>query len=460
MSKKISGKSIIAGVLGIIALFACLIIPFACTATVGAEEIVVLQSVSGDLTVWTEPGWKYQGLGSITRYKRSAQFDFTSATEDHKAKSDDEKKTAKHDNTIGIRFNDQGEAKMSGSVSYDLPLDHEAMLKMHKKFGSMEAIEDRLVRRTVERAVYFSGPLMSSRESAGQRRAELIHFIIEQATRGVYRTTQKVSEVDDLLAPPVERVEMTLVPELDEEGKPKLDEKGSPVMKKEPRKVTKPAKKQVTITEPMVGKGGQVEVQEASALTDFGIKLYNLTVVNIIYDSKVKEQIDMQRKAIMDIQTKIAEGKAAEQRRVTVEKEGQANSAKAKWDQEVKKSTAVTEAQQSKAVALEQAEQRRQVAEKDLEAAKLQRQAMIERAQGEAKAKKLILEADGALKQKLDAYVEIQKAWAASIGSQPLVPSVQMGSGGVDNQGVNFMQLFTAKFARDLALDAKMNNKK
>jgi hypothetical protein len=460
MSSKISGKSIIAGVLGVVALVMCLVIPFACTATVNADEIVVHQSIGGDLTVWSEPGWKYQGMGTVTRYKRSAQFDFSQAGGAHKAKSDAEKATAAHDNTIGVRFNDQGEAKMSGSVSYDLPLEHEAMLKLHKKFGSMEAIEDRLVRRTVERAVYFSGPLMSSRESAGQRRAELIHFIIEQATRGVYRTSQSVTEVDDLLAPPVEVVEMVLVPEVDEEGKPKLDEKGEPVMKKEPRKVSRPAKKKVTITEPRLGKNGLIEVQEASALTDFGIKLYNLTVNAIIYDSKVKEQIDMQRKAIMDIQTKIAEGKAAEQRRVTVEKEGQANASAAKWKQEVLKSQAITEAQQAKAVALEQAEQRRAVAEKDFEAAKLERKAKIERAQGEAKAKKLIMEADGALKQKLAAYVAIQTAWAQAIGSQPLVPTVQMGStGGSNNQGLNLMQLLTAKAAKDLALDAGMASK-
>ncbi len=455
-----SGKRIIAIAVGVVALVLCLVIPFACTTTVGADEIVVHQSIGGELTVWTEPGWKWQGLGDITRYKRSAQFDFTAPSGEHQAKTAEEKKVAGHDNSIGVRFNDQGEAKISGSVSFDLPLDREAMLKLHKKFGSMDAIEDRLVRRTVERAVFFSGPLMSSRESAGQRRAELIHFIIEQATRGVYQTESKVSEIDDLLAPPVQTVEMVSVPVIDDEsGKPKLDDNEKPLMKKEPRKVTRPAKKKITITLPKVGENGKIEVQEESALTAFGIKLYNLTVNNVIYEGKVKEQIDQQRQAIMDIQTKIAEGKAAEQRRLTVEKEGQASAAKAKWDQEVKKSQAVTEAQQKKAVAIEEAEQRRAVAEKDLEAAKLERQAKIERAQGDSKAKKLVMEADGALQQKLDAYVAIQKAWASSIGSQPLVPHVQMGGGGANNQGLELMQLLTAKAAKDLALDTSMKKK-
>ena len=82
-----SGKGIIAIVLGAIALVMCLVIPFACTATVGAEEIVVHQSVLGELTVWTEPGWKYQGLGTITRYKRSSQFDFSAPHDSAQTKS-------------------------------------------------------------------------------------------------------------------------------------------------------------------------------------------------------------------------------------------------------------------------------------------------------------------------------------------------------------------------------------
>ncbi|KKM93269.1 hypothetical protein LCGC14_1210060 [marine sediment metagenome] len=460
MSKKLTGKSVIAMVLGAVALVMCLVIPFACTTTVGAEEIVIHQSVLGDLTVWTEPGWKYQGLGTITRYKRSSQFDFSAPHDESQAKSEEGKKTAQQDNSIPVRFNDQGQAHISGSLSYDLPLDRDAMLKIHKKFGSMEAIEDRLVRQTVTRSVYFSGPLMSSRESAGQRRGELIHFIIEQATRGVYQTESKKVEVEDLLSPPVETVKMVTVPVMNEEtGKPALDENNQPVMKQEPRKISKPATKTVLIVTPMVGGDGKILVQEASALTSLGLKMYNLTVNRILYEGKVKEQIDMQRQAIMDIQTKIAEGKAAEQRRVTVEKEGQADAAKAKWAQEVLKSTAITEAQQKKAVAIEQAEQKRAVAEKDLDSAKLERKAKVERALGDAKAKKLIMAADGALEKKLAAYVAIQQAWASSIGSQPLVPQVQMGGGGTNNQGLNLMQLLTAKVAKDLALDAGMGRK-
>lgn len=469
MSNKLGSKRIIAVVVGAIALVMAVVIPVGCVTTVSADEIVVHQDIDGDLTVWTEPGWKYKGLGKTTTYKRSAQLDFSLAVDEKKAKSKDAKAHAAHDNSIDVRFNDNGEAKISGSLSYDLPLDHPTMLKLHKFAGSMDALEDRLVKQTVTRAVYFSGPLMSSRESAGLRRGELIHFIIDQATRGVYKTEQELIEVDDLLAPPIETVEMVSVPDTDEAGKPKLDENDKPLMKKEARKVTKPAKKKVSVVSPIRGKDGKIEVQEQSALAQFGVKMYNLTVNLIVYSPEVKKQIDMQRNAQMDIQTKIAEGKAAEQRRVTVEKEGQANASAAKWKQEVVKAKAITLAQQAKevamtkasmrkGVALEDAERNRLVAVKDLEAAKLQKQAKVERAKGDARAKKLILEADGALKQKLEAWTEVQKAWAAALSKQRLVPEIQMGgsAGEPGSAQMSMMQILGLKAARDLQLDMKI----
>ncbi len=63
---------------------------------------------------------------------------------------------------------------MCGTLSYDLPSDEATMIKLHNKFRSMEGIENRLVKPAVVKAIYNSGPLMSSKESAGQGRSDLI----------------------------------------------------------------------------------------------------------------------------------------------------------------------------------------------------------------------------------------------------------------------------------------------
>ncbi len=245
-----------------------------------------------------------------------------------------------------------------------------------------------------------------------------------------------------MFQPEIEVVEVVEVPEL-EDGKPKLDKAGKPIMRKEPKTVKRPRMKKIEVVRPKLGADKTIEVQEKSALSDFGIRTYNLSIVGVSYDSQVEEQIKEQQQATMAIQTQMAKAKEAEQLKLTVEKQGESNAAKAKWEQEVKKAQAITEAQQKK-----------EVATLDLEAARLQANAQIERAKGEAEARKLVMEADGALEKKLSAYIEIQKAYAAEIGKQRWVPDVQIGNtGNGANPAVGLMELLQVKAAKDLALD-------
>jgi hypothetical protein len=255
--------------------------------------------------------------------------------------------------------------------------------------------------------------------------------------------------VPDILAGEEDTVVVVDVPDLDDQGKPKLDKNGNPIIKKEAKTVKKPRMKTVTIVRPKVNDKGIVEVQEASTVTAFGIRTYNLAINSIAYDQQVEEQIKQQQQAIMAVQTAMANAKKADQDRLTVEKQGEANAAKAKWEQEVKKAQAVTEAQQKK-----------EVAQLELDTAELTKQAAIKRAEGDAEARKLVMAADGALEKKLAAYVEVQKAYAEVLGKQPLVPQVVMGgSSGSAGSGQAFMDILQAKAARDLALDLGMGKK-
>ena len=414
----------------------------ACTSTyeVGSDEIVVAQTPSGNMEVWDTPGWKFALFARTTTYQKSDQFHFMH-------QKDDAGKLVSTKDCISTRFNDQGSADICGTLSFDLPTDHKTMLELHNKFRSMSGIVNRLVKPAVVKSVYNSGPLMSSKDSAGQKRSDLIRFIQDQATRGIYKTTSKKEEVPDLLAPPVEVVEKVKVPKVDESGLPILDDRGNPVMVDEPRKVTKPATKTVTIVEPLLGKDGSIAVQEASTVTLNGIKMYNITLERIIYEPKVKEQIDAQRDMTMKVQTKIAEAQQAQQDAVTAEQKGKAAAAKAKWEEERKKASAVTAAESQKAVA-----------ELDLQKAQLEAQSRLTRAKAEAESKKLVMQADGALDKKLQAWTEVQKAYAAEMGKQRWVPEVVLGSyeGSGANSANNLIQLLTTQAAKDLALDKKI----
>lgn len=141
----------------------------------------------------------------------------------------------------------------------------------------------------------------------------------------------------------------------------------------------------------------------------------------------------------------------AEQRAITAEKEGQANAAKAKWEQEVLKAKAVTEA-----------EQQREVAKLNMQAAEFTKKQEILLGEGEGARRRLVMQADGALEKKLAVYTEVMKAFAAELGKQRWVPEVVMGGSSTGQGGganaASLIDLLMVKTARDLSLDMRVPN--
>lgn len=370
-----------------------------------ASQVMVIQSLGGTLTWHTSPGYHWQGFGKVTKYDRRRQYWF-SEKKDQGKESDD---------AITMRFNDGAHADLSGSMAWEIPLDDIALTNIYKKFPTNESLEQQLVRTNVEKAVYFTGPLMSSKESYAERRNDLIGFIEDQVANGVYKTiTEQRQEPDPITG---EKKTVSFV--------------------------------RITSTLNGTACDGGVCRQEVSPLKDFHIKTYNLSINNVKYESFVEAQIKEQQQIAMNVQKSIAEAKQAEQRVITVEKDGQAKAAEAKWQQEVVKAKMVT-----------QGESQLAVAKLNNETAEQDRQALLKKADGEATYRQRLMNADGALALKLDTYLKAQQVWAAAFQghSGPMVPSVVMGQqGGGNVNAVNgtqqFMDLMGAKFAHDLAID-------
>ncbi len=365
-----------------------------------AGEIMVVQSpVKGTLTWHTSAGIKWQGFGTVTKYKKRTQFWFS-------AKGD---QGASDDQSIKVRFNDKGHANLSGSVSWEMPLDETHLTLIHTNYGSQGAVEQQLIRTVVEKVVYMTGPLMSSQESAAERRNELLQFIEDQITSGIYKT-QTVQE-------------------------------------KQPDPITGQLKT-VSVVK-LVMDGTNIARSDVSPLKTFGILTFNPSLNEIKYDPVVEAQIVEQQKATMAVTTSAANAKKAEQDAITAGKNGEAEAAKAKWEQEVIKARVVVEAQQ-----------RLDIATLDAKAAEQTKRKLILEGEGEAQKRQLVMNADGALDKKLAAYVETNKLYADAIkGYQGnWVPGVVMGGqgGGQSTAGsgaMTLMELLSIKAARDLGLD-------
>lgn len=405
MSQEFNTKGIVLTIVAVLVLIVGLSFTGRIAENVPANKIVIIQDpVDGELHFYTSQGLYYQNFGTPTSYSKSVQYWFSAA----KDQGED------RDQSIGIRFNDGGHADISGSVRIELPTDNVTLEELHTKYGSDEAIMQELIRPVYEKAVYMSGPLMSSKESYAEKRTKLIYYIEDQAVHGIYQTTT-------------------------------VDVKGiDPVTGKE---------KTITIVKIATDKNGKPIRDAKSPLQQFGIKTYNLSINKIKYDPKVEKQIEGQQMAIMGVQQAIADAKKAEQNAITAEQEGIAKAATAKWEREVQKAKAVVAAQE-----------RLEVAEFDNLTAQQRKEENIKLGEGEAARKKLVMDADGALEKKLATYEKVMTRAFMEIGKQKWVPDTQLNSGGTEIKSggpmMDLLSMLTVKVAKDLALDMSIPNTK
>lgn len=377
---------------------------------VDAREIVVIQGfIDGKLHVYTQPGPVLQNFGRVTKYRKSFTYGF------------DKEVSGKDvtDKTIKIRFNDGGHAQIGGSVRIDLPLDEVSMIQIHSLFGSQEAIENMLITPIITKSIYMTGPLLSSKESSAEKRNYLLSYVEDQAAEGVYKTELKNDTVVDVTTKEKKLVQHVNIIEI--------------------KKV--------------------VQRQEESLFKKFHVHISNLSLNSIDYDEGVEAQIKVQQQASMAVQTAMANSKKAEQDAITVEMQGKANAAKAKWEQEVIKSTQVTKAEQEKEVAITNAEREKEVARLASVQAGFYKTQQILEGQGDAEKKRLSTASNNNLEYKVDAWVKVNVAYAEAMKSSSWVPTTVIGGGGsgapgMGDAGQALINMLMVKTAKDLNIPA------
>ncbi len=391
------------GILGIVlAVLAVVVIPILIGemwTQLDAHEIMVVQSpLSGELTCYTNAGLKMTNFGRVTKYPRRAEYDFFLVKDGDKVTSANTKK---------IQFSDGGHAKLDGGVNWEMPLDCKSIIEIHKTFGSADGVGGQ-ISKAIDSAIYLSGPMMTSTEASGERKAELIELINDQARNGIYQASSHREEQPDPIT-----------------GE----------------------KKMVTVMEIARDAAGQPKRQQGSLLAQFNIRLLPISLRDMIYEDIVTKQIARRQEAATEVQIAQANARKAEQDAITIAKQGEANAAKAKWEQETINAKEIALAQQKLQVATLAAQQAAQY-----------KQEQILRGEGEAEYKRALMNANNALDVKLDAYVKVQEAWADAFSKYQgsVVPTTVFGagsSGNGQNAAQTFMDLVTAKTARDLSVD-------
>ena len=398
-----------------------------------AGHRTVVQYPTGTLKVQFEPGVYMQWLGSVEVYNDVLTFDFDKVANDEGVSIDQD--------GIGVRYQDGGVGTIYGIARLRLPNTREEMLLVHKDFRTNNGVAYKIIKPTTEEIANHTAGLMSSEESYAEKRGTYTQYVKMQLNEGKVVTRQK--EVIAVEAGFEFCLEENLTPALHAECKD-----------------VKRTTKQV----PVIARNDEGRIMfENSDLAQYGIELAGFNIVDWSYEEKTLEQISTKREATMAIITAKANAERAKQDTITSEQQGLANVKTAQYVEEVIKQKAVVVAQREAEVAVIAATQLVDVAkqaklealEKKL-AAKEYKQERILRGEGDAAYKRLVIKADGALQQKLDAYVEVNANYAREFGKQKWVPEVQMGhsgAGGNGNAAMTIIDMLGVKAAKDLALD-------
>lgn len=388
----------------------------------------VVQTPGGNIYVKFSTGPYFQLFGTVTSYPDFITFDF-----DKDAEVETNDPSTLSQKGIAVQYQEGGKGSVYGQVRFQLPADPASMLELHRAYHSAEGIAYKLIRPTVEQVADLTAKLMTSDESYMEKSSVYLQWAKEQLQKGLYRTRMENRRIRSDEAVASEK-------EADDDGM---------IWKEVPVIATDPNTK--------------MPIHESSDIDKYSVTLATLQITARDYEEKTINQISERREANMQIITARANAERAKQDAITAEEVGKRNVMVAKYEKEVIKAQAIVEAEQRKEVATITAKQKVSVAEQEkLEqeqkklAAAEYKQAETLRGEGDAAYKRAVLEADGALQQKLDAYVEVQKAYAAEFGKHKLVPDIVFGqsaNGEVTPAAVQYMEMLGVKAAKDLLLD-------
>lgn len=394
-------KKIVAALVVVFAIF-CVVSLGKIGEDVKNETIVVNQyPFTGNMEYWTSPGFHWQWWGKTTTYYKTQQLWFGSDSEagDQQGKP------------IPVILNDASDGMIYGSLRVKLPTDPKYLARIQTDYNGMDRLMNDLVRPTVTKVIYASGPLMSAFESYAEKKNDLIEYITDQLNNGVYKTAIKRSEVLDAITGEKKVINVaTLIPD-------------------------------------SLAAGGYKR-SESSPFAYYGLEIGQVAVSKIAYSDKVNRQIAQQQEANMLIQTSRAKSAAAAQEAIRAEEEGKALAMKAKWEQEKIKAVEVTKAEQEYEVARLSALKAKE------DAKRIEAQGMAEAAAARAK---VLAGLDPLQRATIDKETTIGVAQALANSNVRWVPEVMI-IGGKEGASANPMDAVGLNMLLDIAKKQGKNN--
>jgi SPFH domain / Band 7 family len=407
----ITKSKIITGVIAVVIFVLFLIInPFSWN---DAGNRTVVERTNGEQIVQFAPGIFYAGFFA----KEKEWPNQISVTYQQEAAELNLEDNGIEVGKIMIRFSDATTADVKGITQFILPSEEKEMILIHNTHRTPQSLVVKRLAPYTKECLQSSAQLMSSEKHYGGGRAQMAQDFMDQLKDGVYLLKTEENIVFDSL---------------------------------------EQEKKRIYQTEIQYDKKTAAPKRKLSSIKEYGITVADAAITDVDYEEKVDQKLIK----IIDAATKSAISKqelmTAQQQTLTAKAKGEQALVEIEYQQKQEQTRQVVEAETKVKVA-EQDKLQQKIA---YEGSILEAKKIKELADAQAYARLKIMKADGALEMKLKAQVEVQKVWADAFSKYTgaIVPQIQTGGSGTTNGAINFMDIMTAKTARDFALDMKNQN--
>ena len=398
-------KRIVIGVVGVITLiFLAIVNPFSLND--GGERTVV-QQTGGHQFVRFTPGLFYAGFfATETVWPNQISVTYMSAEPDL-----DVKDNGIEIGSINVMFSDGTRADVKGITQFVLPSSEEDMILIHNTHRTPQSLVTKRLATFTKECLQSSAQLMTSDKHYGGGRAQMSQDFLDQLRNGVYLSQTEERIIYDS----VER-----------------------------------ERKRLYLTEVKIDPKTGLPKRKSSAIKEYEITVADASIIDADYEDKVDQKLEK----IIDAATKSAVSRqglmTAQQQALTARAKGEQALVEIEYEQKQEQTKQVVAAETKVKVA-EQDKLQQKIA---YEGAILEAKKIKELADAKAYEKQRLMVADGALEQKLKAYIEVQGKWAEALSKYQgsIVPQIS-GGGGNGNGILSFQEAMTMKAQRDLALD-------
>lgn len=427
MNRNLSNKTLISIMLGVIV---AIVIAFFAVKLIGynqATQLLVKQSLFGDLSCVDEPGLYFKGFSSIYSYDRTKDFYFNSSTE--KVRGEGWEGDDTDEDAVSVTLSRNANADISGYLKYQLPTNCDDLIKIHIEQRSDKKLKHELIRNSVLSAVRKTAPIFTAEEAKVTRIAEFRKMAEDMLTEGEYATTIEVLK--------------------EKAGEDELDSNGKLIKQAETQ--------EYRITKLKLDSAGNRVLTKTSALKQYGIKVLQFEIQNVRLDEKAQKQLDIVKEREMQRVANATAAETAKQQAITAKAEGDARIAQAKADQEVEKMKEVTQAEKEKAVAVLKAQKEQEVARLEaLKALEVAKKIKAEK-EAEAAANRALVHAGLTPQERAEweYKTKVGVAEALAKSAHPLVPEIMMTGDGkngtntaMDAVGLNMLIDLTDKLSK------------